>query len=762
MPRPTWLSAVLITCALSLVLALGAALPALAQSARLDGRVTDPDGRPVAGADVRLAGPAGAERRATTDADGRFDLGEVPAGVHLVTAVARGLSGDARVDLRRTPGASVDLRLRPAAVSEAIVVSAAQVDQPLSRTPDSVSVIAGAELAARQIGTLGEALAGVPGFSVARSGGPGTLTSLFPRGGESDFTLVLVDGVRANSFGGGLDLSQVPLADVDRVEVVRGPQSALYGSDAIGGVVQIVTRTGGPPSLAGAVEAGGRGTRRVSGSTTGSLGPVRWNAGGDHLADDGYTGRAPASGEPVTNDDARRASASATVGWRHARGTDLAASFAYVETDRGAPGPYGSDPAGRFFGVDRVSRGATARRTFGLRVVQPWFGPASRVRQRIDVDVADYDLTFVSPFGVSATGTARAHARVQTDVAAAAALGVSAGLEWLDERGTSTFITAGSREVPIDRRVVGVFAEARWTGHARASATAGLRAEHIRRDALEAHPSPFSPRPAFAPDVVSSINPKVAVSWRLTSTAPSDGARAWTRLRAAAGTGIRPPDAFEIAFTDNPSLRPERSRSMEAGVTQALAAGALQIDGTFFINAYDDLIVSVGRLTAASRFRTDNISNARARGLELSAAWRHRLGVSARAGYTYLQTEIRDVDGVPGIAPAPYRVGDPLLRRPRHQFSGGVLLVRGRVSAFADLTARGRVLDAEPAWGPSGGLFPNPAHAVTSAGGAWRLGRAVEVYGRVSNLFDATYEEVLGYPAPGRLAFVGVRLAAAR
>ena len=76
----------------------------------------------------------------------------------------------------------------------------------------------------------------MPGLTVQQNGGPGTVTSLFTRGGESDFTLVLVDGIRANAFGGGLDLSQVPLQDVDRIEVVRGPQSALYGSDAIGGV----------------------------------------------------------------------------------------------------------------------------------------------------------------------------------------------------------------------------------------------------------------------------------------------------------------------------------------------------------------------------------------------------------------------------------------------------------------------------------------------------------------------------------------------
>ena len=91
----------------------------------------------------------------------------------------------------------------------------------------------------------------MPGLTVVRSGGRGAVTSLFPRGGESDYTLVLVDGIRANDFGGGFDFAHLPVADVDRIEVVRGPQSALYGSDAIGGVVQIITRSGGAPRLDG-------------------------------------------------------------------------------------------------------------------------------------------------------------------------------------------------------------------------------------------------------------------------------------------------------------------------------------------------------------------------------------------------------------------------------------------------------------------------------------------------------------------------------
>ena len=105
----------------------------------------------------------------------------------------------------------------------------------------------------------------MPGLTLQQNGGAGTVTSLFSRGGESDYTLVLVDGIRQNSFGGGLDISQVPLQDVERIEVLRGSQSALYGSDAIGGVIQIITRSGGKPSAQAQVETGSRDMRRAAG-----------------------------------------------------------------------------------------------------------------------------------------------------------------------------------------------------------------------------------------------------------------------------------------------------------------------------------------------------------------------------------------------------------------------------------------------------------------------------------------------------------------
>ena len=731
-------------------------LGAVAEAAPLAGRVVGPDGRPVSGAIVVISGTSAAPVTLTTGPDGRF-AADVPGDLVDVRAFAPGMDGD----LRRVASGRTDLELSLAlkAVAETLTVTASPIDTPLSLRADSVSVLTKDDLDTRQMRTLGDALRLVPGLTVARSGGPGMVTSVFPRGGESDFTLVLVDGIRANAFGGGMDLSQVPVAGAARVEVVRGPQSALYGSDAIGGVIQIVTAHGDATAADAFAEAGGREARNGALSLRtggrGWTGGVSWS----HQQDAGFTGSAPADGAAVTNDDSTLRQLGARLAWRGAAGTEATGTVDYVDTDRGAPGPYGSNPVGNFFGVDRVARSLTWRRSAGLVVTQPIGGAASRVRLRAEADAADLDLEFRGAFG-SLGNTSRRHGRLQLDAATTSTLGVSAGVDGFAESGRSTYITANGATVPVERRAFAGFAEARWQPVARAAFTAGLRAERITRDALAAEPFAFTPRPAFAADTIVAVNPKVTAAWTLAEASSPRGAS--TRLHASAGTGIRPPDAFEIAFTDNDGLAPERSTSLDAGVVQTFAGGAVQLDATAFLNRYDDLIISVGRLSASSRYRTDNIANARARGVETALAWRPTAAVSLRGHYTWLDTEVLAVDGAAAQAPPPFTVGDPLLRRPRHQGGVDVTFSTARWQGFATAVLRGETLDVEPNFGASGGLFTNDGYGTLTVGGAWTLRGPLSVQARVVNLLGADYEDVFGYPALGRTLYAGIRVAAGR
>jgi outer membrane cobalamin receptor len=720
------------------------------------GRVVDPDGRPVAGALVMLDGPLGAHA-VRTDGTGGFTVPASPAAAYRVRVMAPGLEGEV-VTLRMPSdsGRAFEVTLHVAPVSEAIVVSASQVPRPLSEAPATATVVSRADIERRQLETVSDALRTVPGFTVARSGGRGTLTSVFPRGGESDYTLVLVDGMRVNTFGGGFDFSLLPFGNVEQVEIVRGPESAIFGSDAIGGIVQVTTRHDGPAAGSASFDGGSQRTLRGRAGGSGSLG--RWSFGGgvEGTKTDGYTGLAPASGEVVSNDDWRSTTAAASVGWTKSPATAVRGDLRWLDAERGNPGPFGSDPIGAFPGVNRVARGADTDRQASISAHLPWGHVLEgRVRQRLQASVSDLENRYHDTFGDSIFKTRRVTARAQTDLVATASTGVSFGVEALGERARSTFVTGEAGEqVPITRRVTGVFAEVRQDVGRRASVTAGVRLESIRRAALEADPNPYGPRPAFPLDTVTSVNPRVAASvalWQDTRAVVR------TRLHASAGTGIRPPDAFETAFTDNPSLAPERSRSVDVGVTHTLT-DRLETDVTFFDNHYDDLIVAVGSLSDVSHFRTDNISNARARGLEVSASWRGRGGLVARTAYTWLDTTILAVDGSTS-APPPFTVGDPLVRRPRHQGSVGLEWSGGRVSAFGEARARGSVLDLEPNYGAFGGLFRAPGFVVVDAGGAVGLRSGVDVFARGLNLLDRRYEEVYGYPALGRSVMVGVKVA---
>ena len=729
-----------------------------ASAASLTGQVTDPDGRGVAGARVVVASALGPAATAVTDAAGVYEVPQLAAGEYDIRVLADGFHAEPRrVTLADADKIELSLQLHLSALSESIVVSAAQIDLPLSGASDSVTVLSAGELQARQIESVAEALRFVPGLSIVTSGGRGSLTSLFPRGGGSNYTLVLVDGVRTNSFGGGFDFGHLSVVDVDRIEIVRGPQSAVFGSEAIGGVVQIVTRRGGASRADALIEGGSQGTVRAAAGAAGSHAAWSWGAGAEGLRSDGFTGAA-ANGETVANDDYARRRASASLGWHRPNAADVRLTASFGRDERGFPGPFGSDPIGAFPGVDRIARGTNHSHLVGLRASHPW---RPTLRQRVDLSYSDLDSDFASRFGLSQSGTRRLAARLQEDAVLGPGLSASAGIELMRERGSSTFVTgAAGLPIPIVRRHTGGFVELRSSRLERLSATAGVRVERLTRAAVEPDPTAFSPRPSFPDQTVVSVNPKVSVA--ILASPAGDGWAA-TRVRASAGTGIRPPDVFEIAFTDNPDLAPERSVSVEVGVEQRLARGALVAAATAFFNRYDDLIVTVGRsLADASRFRTDNISNARARGLELTADARLRADLTLRVAYTFLPTELLSVDGLNRLAPAPFEEGDALIRRPRHQGTAVATYSRRRLSAFVELLSRGRALDLEPNFGSFGGLFSAAGYTSVDAGLSVPLASGVHLFGRVSNLADRSYEETLGYPALGRSAMLGVRFAAGR
>jgi outer membrane receptor protein involved in Fe transport len=248
------------------------------------------------------------------------------------------------------------------------------------------------------------------------------------------------------------------------------------------------------------------------------------------------------------------------------------------------------------------------------------------------------------------------------------------------------------------------------------------------------------------------INPRVSVAFLAREGTAGDGLGA-TRLHSSFGTGIRAANGFELAFTDNPKLKPEKSVSFDSGVEQRFFSNRAVLDATFFYNRFEDQIVVLGgSLTNLSTFTSANLGNARARGMELSFRVQPSRSLLIETEYTLLGTSILALENS-SLALSPFQVGQALVRRPRNSAYYNVTWRHGRLMLNTDAYFRGRTLDLEPNYGTFAcvlGLqcfFYNKAYTRADAGFAYRLPRGVEIYGRLNNLLNQKYEESFGFPS---------------
>src|SRR3954470_15157613 len=255
-----------------LAFTLGVGSAAVAQNVEVTGRVKDTSGAVLTGAtiDATIAGLSVATT--VVGADGTYSIALAPGTQHQLRASMNGFADETFA--LKTASASVthDFTLRIAAIADQVVVTAARMPESRSSTTESTTVFTAADLRALGSSSLADVLRMVPAVNVESTGREGALASLFARGGESDYNLVLIDGVRVNPSGGAYDFSRVSASEIDRLEVVRGGQSSLYGSDAIGSVVQVFTKRASPgdaPQAIGSLEGGSFGTMRGDASVLG-------------------------------------------------------------------------------------------------------------------------------------------------------------------------------------------------------------------------------------------------------------------------------------------------------------------------------------------------------------------------------------------------------------------------------------------------------------------------------------------------------------
>jgi outer membrane cobalamin receptor len=731
----------------SILLGIVVSLALSGQPPGVGGIVVDPSGQPVPGARVACGG-----RTATTAEDGRFAF---PGAAGCQAAVSAPGFETRRIDL---DGAGARVELSIAALQERVVVSATRQETELEKAGVAATVLRRDDLETRQFPAVAELLREVPGLQVARYGRPGSLTQVFARGGQRTATLLMIDGVPVNDPGGEINLAGFASGALDRIEVVRAPESALFGAEAASGVIQLFTRRG---------DSERRLPRGSLAYDRGSYGTDRWmaNLGGGSGGAFDYMLSAEqyhTAGE-YPNDDFRNTTGTANLGLRLSPATQVRGIVRIFDSGLGVP----NQVAYRV--VDRDARETTRDSLVALRL-EDVRGP--RYVQRIAFGYhRSHDLFadpgMDGPFELAAlvrdspAPVPRVYLERLVDPAAADALNPAPPLR-LERRSVTLFPSpepflsltsrknfdyqgtlahAGGSAVfgyeyerqggqitgrGVSRDNHGVFAHEQHVVGGRLFLSGGLRLERSS---------------AFG----TKFAPRGAASYRL---APA------TYVRASAGLGITEPSllqnyASDPYFIGNLSLRPEKTAAYEAGIVQEWFTRRLRVEAAAFHNSFRDLIVFVF-LPFPEPSTWQNVESSRARGLEFTAQARPARWLALSGSYTRMWTRITRSSSPNSLFTG---VGQELARRPGNAGALAVSVTPRRWSFQA-----GSVLVGERQDTDLFGVTRNPGYQNIYAAASLRLDRRVTPFLRADNLLNSAYQEILGYPAPSRRISGGLRV----
>jgi vitamin B12 transporter len=634
---------------------------------------------------------------------------------------------------------------RTAALPE-IVVTADRYAVSSDSVSATVDVISGEELREQGIRSVAEALRQVPGTHVVQNGSFGAATSLFVRGGQSDYVKVLVDGIPANQPGGSYDFSALSTDNVERIEVLRGPASVSYGSDAVTGVVHIITRRGSGRERTDAdrntlaadalVEGGTYDSFRWEGSARGTAGPVGWSASLSRFTTDGAY---------AFNNRFRNSVASGLLSARAATATHLTVTGRWTDARFQFP----TDFTGAV--VDRNQFATNRELTLSAEGVHQ-FLPSLEARLllgRYDSDIGSDDRPDPSP-GPTSLSVRDAELRRWSGDARILFSGIrrtrlSTGVSYDDQREqvASEFdfgFGATTDRFEASRKNWGMYIQGTTEPVPGVRLGAGGRLDDNERFGSY-------------------------WTWRASGLVFATPA---TRVRLAAGTGFKEPSFFENfgggGVIGNAALQPERSISLEAGIEQDLLRGQVVLGVTGFLQEFRDLVQFTFAVpTPGIDPNYVNIAQADANGIEAAVEVRHLGPLTGRLSYTWLDTNVEDAGFAAG-ADEEFVEGQPLIRRPAHAVSarvGTAWRFPLQIDAVANYVgARDDLRFA---------AFPDPTRRITLpsyltldvSGSAWlvsprRRRPGVGLRVRVENLWDEQYEQSAGFPARGRVVLVGL------
>ncbi|MGE3065593.1 MAG: TonB-dependent receptor plug domain-containing protein [Hyphomicrobiaceae bacterium] len=597
---------------------------------------------------------------------------------------------------------------------------------PIEAVGSSVSVVTAADIERQQIRTAADALRSLPGVSISQQGTAGNVTVARIRGGESRHTLVLIDGVEVNSGTDGFfDFSNLDAADIERIEVLRGPQSGLYGSSALGGVISITTKSGeGPLRLRVQAEGG----TQKSGGVTAQLSGGNKTAWGSVVVHGDTTDGFNISPIGSENDGTRIKSFAARGG------VALSDSFKIEGTLRQQNTRAGYDE-----GFAQIYKG------FYAPADAPYI---SDVRLRVGSLQATLDTfgkTWTHNFYLQGTDTVRDDFTpgAFTSFAETTSTNTKFGYK-------STLLLQTSPASPFRHFVTGMVER---------------RTETFEQPAFSSNEYSRD-RNSFVGEVRGEYFRSLYLSGtvRRDQNSDTDDYTTWHaaasynvpggmfRLHASAGSGVKYPSfgdlyGFFSGFTPNPNLRPEESVGWDAGVETTLLKGRVVVDTTYF---HSDLTNEISISCPPPTFNCSafNMSGPSMReGLEVAARYRVTPDLTLGAAYTYLRA--REYTGIEEV------------RRPPHsgRFDANYAFMQGRGNLNFAAIYNGRMTDIVTDAGFNSLYTTLDSYWLLRLAASYKLQPGIEVFGRVENILDDKYQEVFGYVAsPGLGVFGGIKL----
>jgi vitamin B12 transporter len=735
-------------------------IPAFSQSnATIEGVVTDPSDAAVPGAAIELAQLPSDNHpvQAVSSGEGRFQLSAAPGRYRLTITHPSLRRYEQELNLATGENRELHVQLALEPLSSSVIVSTAA--QPIEATAasESVSILTRMEIDNRQITQIAPLLQSVPGVSLGQTGPIGGVTSLFLDGGNSNYTKVLIDGVPLNEPGGAVNtLAQLTLDGVDKIEVTRGAESALVGSDAMSGVVAVFTDRGSTrrPLLLAESDGGSFGTGRGMAQLSGLAGPLDYSlAGGYYQAH----GQGP-------NDFFLDRTLSGNFGLRVAERDSLRLTLRSNSSDAGEPGQTLFTPPSlnQHYDFHDISAGLSWDFATGAHWQHRLFGFESDIHELFDNPLSAFFLS-PDPFGecnfprssnavpsaycdfpfVTRNQFNRAGFQGQSTYTARH-FSATLGYEYEVENGFLQTLNGAH----ATRNNQAGFVELRWQATGRLVVNAGFRVEDN---------ASFGTRGV----------PRTGAAYTLRYGHDFWGA---TRLRFNYGQGIKEPSLDQSFGTDpcfpgNSALLPEQSRTTYAGVEQHLDADRIRVSGDFFYNQFRNIVSFTSCFPGSAcpvnpppgcsfGFGTFfNTDLARARGGHLAGEWQFAKRFSLDANYTYDDTRVLVSPNAFDPAQIP---GNRLLRRP---VNSGSLMLNAGIARFQGNVAGifvGRRTDSDFLFPPLG-LTSNPGYVRVDVAASYRVSHQASVIGHVTNLFNKPYQDVLGFPALGRAAYIGMR-----